>query len=84
MKPLLEAISIIGSQRELANVCGVVQSAVAGWFKRGSVPANYCWPIEKATGGKVTRRALRPDDWAQIWPELASAAPTQPEGAAHV
>ena len=28
---------------------------------------------EPATGGRVTRQALRPTDWKQIWPELAVA-----------
>ncbi len=28
---------------------------------------------ESATEGKVTRKALRPDDWKQIWPELSVA-----------
>jgi DNA-binding transcriptional regulator YdaS (Cro superfamily) len=28
---------------------------------------------ESATEGKVTRKALRPDDWEQIWPELSVA-----------
>lgn len=28
---------------------------------------------ESATGGRVTRQALRPVDWKQIWPELAVA-----------
>jgi DNA-binding transcriptional regulator YdaS (Cro superfamily) len=27
--------------------------------------------LERATGGVVTRRDLRPDDWHLIWPELA-------------
>ena len=27
--------------------------------------------IERATKGKITRQALRPDDWQLIWPELA-------------
>lgn len=31
----------------------------------------YCVAIERATGGAVTRRDLRPDDWQDIWPELA-------------
>lgn len=26
---------------------------------------------ETATKGEVTRQDLRPDDWQQIWPELA-------------
>lgn len=29
--------------------------------------------IERATQGKTTRQALRPDDWKRIWPELAAA-----------
>ena len=33
-----------------------------------------CVRIEQVTGGKVTRRDLRPDDWAAIWPELTQAA----------
>lgn len=35
-------------------------------------PEN-CAGIEAATGGKVTRRDLRPDDWFLIWPELKEA-----------
>ena len=31
---------------------------------------ELCVQIEQATDGKVTRRDLRPDDWAAIWPEL--------------
>lgn len=29
--------------------------------------------IEQATGGAVTRREVRPDDWWLIWPELITA-----------
>jgi len=32
--------------------------------------------LEHATGGAVTRQELRPADWQQIWPELAT--PSQP------
>lgn len=28
--------------------------------------------IEQATGGKVSRKQLRPDDWFVIWPELVA------------
>lgn len=28
--------------------------------------------IEHASGGAVTRQELRPDDWKEIWPELAA------------
>ena len=43
---------------------------MANWLKRESVPAEHCLPIEKATGGRVTRQALRPDDAHRIWPDL--------------
>ena len=32
--------------------------------------------IELATGGALKRQDLRPNDWAEIWPELN--APSQP------
>lgn len=37
-----------------------------------AVPIERCVPIERATNGQVTRRDLRPDDWHEIWPELAN------------
>lgn len=40
-----------------------------GYADRRPSP-EYCVAIEVATGGKVTRRDLRPDDWMRIWPEL--------------
>ena len=46
------------------------------------VPIERCVPIERATLGKVTRKDLRPDDWHEIWPELATPQPTTTEPAA--
>ena len=37
------------------------------------VPVRHCVAIERATGGQVTRKDLRPHDWQDIWPELAEA-----------
>jgi DNA-binding transcriptional regulator YdaS (Cro superfamily) len=34
-------------------------------------PIEIALRIENATQGEVTRRDLRPNDWHQIWPELA-------------
>lgn len=36
-------------------------------------PVVWCVKIEVETGGRVSRRDLRPDDFVQIWPELAEA-----------
>lgn len=33
-----------------------------------------CVAIEQQTGGKVTRKDMRPDDWLLLWPELNKEA----------
>jgi DNA-binding transcriptional regulator YdaS (Cro superfamily) len=38
------------------------------------IPFERCMPIEIATGGAVTRKDLRPDDWHIHWPELVDKA----------
>ena len=46
-------------------------SAVTNWaIKKNPVPIIRCVEIEELTGGMVTRKQLRPDDWHLIWPEL--------------
>lgn len=48
---------------------------------KGRVPTpEYCVGLERASGGAVSRQDMR-DDWARIWPELATAAPAQQEAA---
>jgi DNA-binding transcriptional regulator YdaS (Cro superfamily) len=48
------------------------------------VPIERCVPIERATNGAVTRKDLRPDDWQEIWPELATTNQTTEPAAAGV
>lgn len=72
---LLKAIELAGGQVALASKLPGVksQSAIANWVMRKSeAPTKHCAAIERATGGQVTRRDLRPHDWHQIWPELAA------------
>lgn len=69
-----------GAQAGLARLLGVPQSLPSAWAaldpkKRRPVPVRYCLAIERATGGAVSRRELRPDDWRDIWPELECAEP---------
>nr|CUV53891.1 conserved protein of unknown function [Ralstonia solanacearum] len=45
-----------------------------GYAGRRPDPEN-CVGLELATGGAVTRKAMRPDDWRAIWPELAATDP---------
>jgi len=41
----------------------------------GRMPSpKNCTGLELATDGSVTRKAMRPDDWRLIWPELVHAS----------
>lgn len=58
----------------MAVSIGVSPVLVSQWSTGPRVPPiERCVPIERATGGAVTRKDLRPDDWQKIWPELAQA-----------
>ena len=60
---------------QLRAAIGVKSDAQIRQWQHGyadRIPSpEYCVAIERATGGRVTRRDLRPDDWSRIWPELA-------------
>lgn len=66
------ACDAMGGATKLAARLGVSLQVVGNWKERG-VPIERCVAIEQATGGAVTRRDLRPDDWISIWPELAGS-----------
>lgn len=70
-KPIEKAADILGGAVNLAALLGVSAQVVSNWKQRDAVPIERCVAIEQATGGQVTRRDLRPDDWQAIWPELA-------------
>lgn len=79
MNPLSRVVDCLGSDAALAALLKISAPAVSQWRKRGTVlKAEYCTAIERATGGQVTRRDLRPNDWQQIWPELATPASPAP------
>ena len=59
MSPLEQAIAAAGSISALAAAIGSAASAPSMWKARGSVPAEQCPDIERATG--ITCEALRPD-----------------------
>ena len=42
------------------------------WKTRG-VPYEVCPAIERLTDRQVMRYDLRPNDWSEMWPELAQA-----------
>lgn len=67
-----------GSGIALAKALQVSQPTVSDWCTgKKRVPVERCAAIERATNGAVTRKDLRPDDWHEIWPELAAATPTE-------
>ena len=69
--PIQKAYEYVGGGTALANKLGVSPSMVTNWAKnRRPVPIKRCVQIELLTGGAVTRKDLRPDDWHEIWPEL--------------
>ena len=55
------AIALLGSQAKLADACGVTQASVWQAKEAGRVSAELALLIERATGGEVTARQLRPD-----------------------
>lgn len=63
-----------GRSLAIAQALGVTPPVVSDWVtgKKG-VPLERCVQIERATNGEVRRQDLRPDDWQDIWPELAQA-----------
>ncbi len=68
--PIDEAAAAYGGRDRLAEAFKVTQGAVGNWKARG-VPIKVCVQIERDVPA-VTRRRLRPNDWAEIWPELAA------------
>ena len=68
---LSKYLSAHGAKTELAKTLDISPVLITQWVSGiRAVPIERCYPIEEATGGAVTRRDLRPDDWKNIWPEL--------------
>jgi DNA-binding transcriptional regulator YdaS (Cro superfamily) len=58
----------------LAKAVGVQPSYVSDWVTgKKAVPAARCHAIVRLTNGAVTLQELRPDDWADYWPNLAAS-----------
>lgn len=70
---LHDYLQIPGNQAKLASALNKSTAQVWQW-KSGlrPVPLELCLAIETATQKEVTRQELRPDDFALIWPDLAS------------
>lgn len=64
----------------LAKAIGVPAPLMSQW-RTGArpIPIDRCPAIEQATNGAVTRKDLRPNDWASIWPELVEEKRATPD-----
>ena len=63
-----------GSMSRLAKSIDAHLPDISDWASgKRPIPVYRCVAIEAATGGKVTRKDLRPDDYWLIWPELKAA-----------
>lgn len=60
-KVIQRALKIVGSQKRLAEVCGVSQPAVHKWLNGGFVSPEKVTAIVNATGGKIKAHEIRPD-----------------------
>lgn len=71
-----------GKQREFATQCGTsleyLRKAIS---KKQKLGAALSVLIEFYSGGAVNRKALHPDDWEKIWPELISVESHSDEAA---
>ncbi|WP_168793570.1 transcriptional regulator [Paraburkholderia aromaticivorans] len=71
---VLRASKILGGNAALARAIGVKPPTVQQWVNgERPVPPSRCVAVERLTHGEVTRKELRPDDWAEYWPELELA-----------
>ena len=69
---LLEYVKTLSTQRELAVKLAITPVLISQWANEmRPVPPDRCVEIERATGGQVSRKDLRPSDWERIWPEIA-------------
>lgn len=66
-----EAIAALDGPVEAARKLGIPKyQAVQSWRSNG-IPVRYCRRINELTG--ISLQRLRPNDWADFWPELAEA-----------
>jgi DNA-binding transcriptional regulator YdaS (Cro superfamily) len=71
----------IGLARHLDVVPSFVHKIASG---DKPIPVEHGAGIELYTRGAITRRAMFPNDWERIWPELAAYEAAQPVKAEEV
>lgn len=70
-----------GRMAQLCRAIGAHPPDMSRWASgERAIPVHFGAPIEKATGGLVSRREMFPENWSVMWPELAERSSTE-EGA---
>jgi len=66
-----------GRAKQLASQLPNVSPSYLSQMASGTAPINprLCVLIEQVTFGAVSRKDLYPEDWPDIWPELAQVTP---------
>jgi len=84
MNALSVAVSVVGSQRELARRLNVTASAVNQCLNgRCQIPAAWCPQIEAITGRRVLCEELRPDiQWGVLRAPMPAPGKEEQKGAA--
>ena len=72
--PIDRAVSAAGGISKLAAALSITPTTVHEWVThKRQVPASRCQAIVRLTSGAVSLQELRPDDWADYWPNLAAS-----------
>lgn len=61
------------SRRELADLLGYSEHTIKNWRTNADIPVEACPKIERATGGEIRMRDLRPDVYGDL-PSTTEAA----------
>ena len=70
-----EGIANAGGLSKLAERLGESPQAIVNWRARRTVPPAKCRGFSSATG--IGLKELRPNDWADYWPDLDEPAPAR-------
>lgn len=61
-----------GRLTRLSRAIGAYPPDVSRWADgKRPIPIRFGMPIEKASGGAVTRIEMFPSTWQTVWPDLA-------------
>lgn len=77
-----DLIDKLGGPTAVAKLLNIKPPSVHAW-RAGGIPDDKLIRLAPTCEkmGIATRRELRPNDWHEIWPELANDTPSADEGA---